>query len=431
MNARSLCLLLLCSAPALADFKAAYRDGLKAAERKDWPKVEAQMRAALAEEPSPNARVRFYGMRYDPYIPHFYLGLAAYSRGDCRAALGFFNNAAHRAIIDGIGAEFARQKTMTDRCQTQLAQTPTDAPAPTKPVAAVADQPASTAQPQSVPRPVPTQTASTPARVDQARLASVQRQLKLTQSRLDAITRELRAPGGDPAWTAQQRGLSADLNRISGSLSGADNTRLDTLGRELAALDGRAAALAQAVGQAAAQARNKALADAKQRLAQSMAAARETAQSAPAADAAGLRDQIANAQAQVNSDNVASVVEATRVLDAATATLRLRVQERQAVVAMRTALRPLIDAFLAGEYARAAAWRDEAALRDYPKARAQMLLLRAAARFEIYVLGAESDATVLETVRQDVRQARSLDTQLAPSTRAFSPRFRALFASTR
>ncbi|GMU42999.1 MAG: hypothetical protein IT479_02040 [Xanthomonadales bacterium] len=105
---------------------------------------------------------------------------------------------------------------------------------------------------------------------------------------------------------------------------------------------------------------------------------------------------------------------------------------RSAVLAQaRSRLQPLAAAYLGGNFASAAAWADEAVLMVTPRALAEALLMRAAARYELYVLGGERDLAALEQVRADLRIARSQAPDLQPNERAYSPRFRALFVSTR
>lgn len=438
-------LLLCCLAtPAWADFKDAYREGVKAAERQDWARVESQMREALADQPTPNARVRLYGMAYSAYVPHFYLGLAAFSKGDCRAALGYFDNAAHRTVIAGLADELARQKMMVDRCQARLAQSPpaasppvtpaapaATAPRPTAPAAttapaSAATTPASTAASAPAVPPATTST-TTPPRPDAARVANARRLAQQTGATVGAVGRDAQA-AGNSAWIAQHRGLNTELTRLADAIATADTTRLASIERELTALGTRATALQKTIADAASAAKSKQLVDARARLAQSISAARTVAAITPDP---GLTTALTRATAQQTSDDLVALVEATRALDAAAAAVKLQAQERAANAAARRALLPLVDAFLAGDFARAAAWRDDPALRELPRARAQLLLLRSAAAFELYVLGGESDAALIETVRQDLRQSRALDAKVAPSQRAFSPRFRALFASTR
>ncbi len=89
------------------------------------------------------------------------------------------------------------------------------------------------------------------------------------------------------------------------------------------------------------------------------------------------------------------------------------------------------EAYLGGDFALAAQWADEAALSGVPQALAEALLMRAAARFELYVLGGERDLGEFDRIRDDVRAARQAAAGIQPSAKAFSPRFRVLFASTR
>jgi hypothetical protein len=55
------------------------------------------MRAALAGESTPAAKMKLYGMRFEPYVPKLFLGIAAYKRGDCAAALTNLDDPATRA----------------------------------------------------------------------------------------------------------------------------------------------------------------------------------------------------------------------------------------------------------------------------------------------------------------------------------------------
>lgn len=107
---------------ARADWKDDYGRGVRAASGGDWAQVEARMRAAMAEEPGPIARARLYGQRFDPYIPRYYLGLAAYRQGRCADAVREWGDAATRAIWSA-SAELARVANAgLAECQTRLAQ---------------------------------------------------------------------------------------------------------------------------------------------------------------------------------------------------------------------------------------------------------------------------------------------------------------------
>ncbi len=151
--------LLFAAGPLRADYKQDYARGTKAAESQDWSEVEARMREALKGSTQPLARTRLYGQVFMPYVPQYYLGLAAYRQGNCREALRWFDDPTAAGVIAdnkefrGI-ADDARQQ-----CKAQLAQakptakpTPPPVKAPAQPVAVapVAKPPA-----QNVPKPTP------------------------------------------------------------------------------------------------------------------------------------------------------------------------------------------------------------------------------------------------------------------------------------
>lgn len=87
-----------------------------------------------------------------------------------------------------------------------------------------------------------------------------------------------------------------------------------------------------------------------------------------------------------------------------------------------------VDAYLAGRYAEL----DTIALPPTTAAasRAQVLLLRAAARFIADELDG-GDANALEAVRRDIRDARAAQAAITPDAAMFPPRFRGLWQQTR
>ena len=85
--ALGLAALALLAVPARADYKDSYRKGMELAEKGNWPEVARHMRAALEEQPREGEQVKLYGMRFELYLPHYYLGLALFNGGDCEGAL--------------------------------------------------------------------------------------------------------------------------------------------------------------------------------------------------------------------------------------------------------------------------------------------------------------------------------------------------------
>lgn len=142
----TLLLSLAATSSALADFKA-YVRGQEAAAEGNWAEVESEMQAALRANAKAQARARLYGQRFAPYVPQYYLGLAAYKQNDCAAATRWFGDAGASAVI----AQIAEFKGIADAarsdCAAKLAATakpaeakPTESmppvakPAETKPV---------------------------------------------------------------------------------------------------------------------------------------------------------------------------------------------------------------------------------------------------------------------------------------------------------
>ena len=162
-------LLLAAATPVAADYKQDYARGQEAAADGNWAEVERFMQEAMAGSATPATRVRLYGQRFAPYVPQYYLGLAAYRTNDCAAAMRWFNDPQAAAVIAQVAdfkgiADEARQK-----CRTAVAAEPK----PTQPVAQVEPKPVAPSVPaqQAPPKPPPPKPAavdppkSTPAQV--------------------------------------------------------------------------------------------------------------------------------------------------------------------------------------------------------------------------------------------------------------------------
>lgn len=116
---------------AVADYRA-YARGQEAAADANWAEVEREMQQALAGNPVPKVRVKLYGQRFAPYVPQYYLGLAAYRQGDCTAAMRWFGDASAAAVI----AQLSEFKGVADAARTDCtARLAANKPPPTQPAA--------------------------------------------------------------------------------------------------------------------------------------------------------------------------------------------------------------------------------------------------------------------------------------------------------
>jgi hypothetical protein len=157
-------LMLLAAPAAQADYKQSYARGKEAAEAGRWDEVAKRMREAMAEEGAPQARVRIYGMRFEPYVPQFYLGLAAYRQGNCAEAVRSWQDGPTAAIVAGDGSLKGIVDSGLADCRRKLggalAQQPSNPP-PTAGTQPAASAPAAT-NPPATSAPVAS-TPSTPA----------------------------------------------------------------------------------------------------------------------------------------------------------------------------------------------------------------------------------------------------------------------------
>ncbi len=167
MRARAserLALLALVAAlalPAWGDWADAFRRGMAAVEAKRWDEAARLMQAAAAENPKEGGQVKLYGMRFETYLPHYYLGLAEFQRGDCAAALSAWRASDAQGAVarSSQSRAFAQHKA---QCEQRTASTATQPPAPAP--APTAAPSATPARPTPSPTPVPTRPAlPTPA----------------------------------------------------------------------------------------------------------------------------------------------------------------------------------------------------------------------------------------------------------------------------
>ena len=365
-------LIALLFAPlSYADFKDAYKDGVSAAEDQNWALVESKMREALSAEPTPQPKVRLYGMRFEPYIPHHYLALAASAKNNCAAALAALNNSAHQSALSGArdaAALVAVELQIKRRCQSAVpiapptlpVVPPTVVPPPVKPPVAAATQPSR--PPTSEPVPV----KPAPVDVEPAKAALASADIARARSAVQALKRELsaaRSTFAKPELAAAMRARSAELNALD-----ADAARLSLdLDRAIANND---AALLSRTGSAASTAGTRATTLKLAAISALAAAAPLTRQAAPAA------------------------------------------------------LAQIAKFYFGGDF-KAAALTNVDSLQG--KALAHALLVRAAARYSLYIAQGSSKAEQLTAVKADLTRAKSADASVRPSAKYFSPRLIQLY----
>jgi hypothetical protein len=118
----SLTLLLLAgwAASAAADYKESYRKGVTAADRREWVEVARWMRQAVGERAQEGEPVKIYGVRFEPYVPYYYLGLALFQQGDCEGALAQWQQSEKQGAVQATGVYKALVQSR-DTCRRRVA----------------------------------------------------------------------------------------------------------------------------------------------------------------------------------------------------------------------------------------------------------------------------------------------------------------------
>lgn len=222
----SVALVLLLAAPARADYREAYEQVLRAAERGAWSEAARLAEAAIAEAPQESRSVRLYGMRFVPYLPHYYLGLARYQQGDCAGALSAWETSESQGVIKRFEA---RYRTMAEGRLNCLEQASPEPPVEREPVSE--PEPERAPQPELPREPEPESEASPELPVaDPAAVAIAAEAAQAEIDRAQRVATELRELMEDPrlagGWGGA--GLEVAQRRARQQLEAA-RTRLETV----------------------------------------------------------------------------------------------------------------------------------------------------------------------------------------------------------
>ncbi len=400
---------LVLAGPATADFKRDYGTGLKALQDGDLERAVDDFQNAIAENPDSAERVRIYGMRFEPYLPHFYLGQARFQAGDCAGALNAWQEAERRGVIQGQNG-YADLQTNQASCSR-----------------AVLDPAQVAAAQQAV-----DDLRNTVAQMDELKSKMGRDWTDTWQRALDDAARRL----GDyqnQLGAAEASSDASAVDTIAASAQG-ESANLRALWTEasqrLAALEQRREA------ERAAQQKTQA----KVALTQAIAAAR-TELSEPTSDPqlqtlAQELNTLADQGSNLSSNaSVRSVQNLTRSLTSSMRAYRQARQDKQnqqLEAARRTPppeLRQLAELYFAGRYEQV---RQRSAPDSFSeeRARVQALLFRAAASFNAYTLGGNNQAELLRAAQNDIRAIKRIQQGFSPYLSAFPPKFLTLFENT-
>ncbi|MDJ0654749.1 MAG: hypothetical protein QNJ40_11370 [Xanthomonadales bacterium] len=408
--------LLMAAVPALADFKRDYGTGLKALQDGDYQRALTELEKAIGDNPKSAARVRIYGMRFEPYLPHYYLGEARFQTGDCEGAIAAWEEAERQGVVQSqdVFADLGRNKA---RCATQVVDVSGIAATAREAIGQLV---------QSVNR---LEDLSGEARLRQEWPRNPDWQATLERSRD-------RVGGLQSRLEGAEAGRDADAIEAVSAEAGGENDQVQTV---LAAVATRLTEIERQQSQErVARERN----EARTELIRATASIR-TSLNADISDSSiqsigrELEDfnrRSAALQASASAP-VSQYRDLTRQINSKIREYRQAVQDfenQQRAIARRTPPEPLrraAEAYFSGRYGDAARLADPGSFSD-TRARVQAHLFRAAARYNLYVLDGESNDALLTQARNDIRSIKQLDGRFSPYIAAFSPKFVSLFENT-
>jgi hypothetical protein len=423
-------IVLSAAGPLCADYRSDYTAGLEAVQAQDWPEVERLMRAAAAGK-GEEGRVRLYGMRFDPYIPHYFLGVALHEQGDCEGALGAWQISESQGFITKID-EYVDLQERRRQCRQRIARV----------------EPTPVAAPAETPRP----DVSDAVRAARARLESAEQAAAAVTSlraeegyraawESDPNLAQRTDQAGNTLRSARERFETGERTASEQQLVGAGELA-DRAGREFAAIRSELDGIRRKLAIEAEQRRDleAALRQARGELATAAAAAREVLQRP---DAAGVRstqrDQLegllrqADGAGRISSidrlrdlkqgiESQTTALERTLIAEARRPPERPTPEPTTRSAAPPRRLRTAAEAFFGGDYRRALSLLEGADFSD-PRAVATSHLLRAGASFSLYLAEGENDEELRRTALAELRRCRRARPEIRLDPSLFSPRF--------
>lgn len=402
---------LAAAVSAAADFKRDYDIGVRALENGDNREALERLEAAIADNAKAEEKVRFRSMIFMPYLPHFYLGQARFALGDCEGAISAWNESLNQGVIkatDQLPTLQANMKT----CEARMVDVSNIAQAAESAIGAFASAADGLAAMESQSLLRDEWAAQWQPRVTEARQA-----IGNLRSRLQQAT--------GARDSAAIEAIQAEARKGASALDGA---------RDLA--EARVAAIQEDQARRLAQDKEQA----NRELQQALASAKALPPAATGNERMQkLRGELDNLVTRGDSlGGSASALNQREVAQGINNALRRYQQAeqdwrvQQQTIADRTPpplLLQVAQAYFQGDYAATARLAEPGVL-DKSREKVQLHLFRAAANFKLYTLSGASDARLMQSIQDDIRQIKRLDRDFSPYLAAFSPSFVTLFRQT-
>ena len=411
---------------AHADFKRDYGAGVRDYTSGDYADAIKKLQKAIDQEPSSQEKVRIYGMRYEPYMPHFFLGQAKFKNGDCEGALAAWKESISQGVVKS-QAQFSELQSSMASCDTVKVDVTLIAKAAENAIGTLEDNINRFAQLKSE-QLLATEWASRwEPELNTARSTVISLKQRLAtaiaatdEAGIEAIESEARRTAGAISST---RGMA---------IARADSLKEDAAQNELKSRNDARQLLTRAVDSGKSVKFNKG--------SEQMATLQKQLQTLLGQGAAAVNNASTTPQEyQELAQNISNVSRRY-----ASAEQDWQAQQRQAqsaaedaaaakaAIARRippTILKQVAEAYFSGNYQAAIDLSDPNALEEN-RAKVQALLFRAAASYKLYVLSGEKNSLARQSSEDDIKAIKRLNKNFSPYIAAFSPRFLELFRQT-
>lgn len=406
-----LLMLLLLVSTAEAEYKRDYTLAKKSFEDGDYAEAIEKLKDAIADNPESNERVKIYGMRYDSYIPHYFLGESYFQMNDCASAMAAWNKALQVGVIQGLDEFSSMQKNMA-ACKVDTVD-----------VSKIA--------------------ATASSEIDV--LETTNRSFAKLQN--ESLLKQEWASKWQPELTRSESLAQTLRQRLDKATADSDPDAIETIISEaksavdaLSGTEKLAQAQVKAIRSQGAEAERLARESARRELqnATRMARSAETydgGNEQMTSLLADLQRQISVGESLGETASSDNINEQTQVINNVLRRYNLAVQDWQAQkqsIADRTPpadLKRVAEAYFAGDYESAVKLATPDSFKK-DRAKIQALLFRAAANYTLYVRSGEQQQAILSQVQNDIRTIKKMNSRFSPYIAAFSPRFLALFKQT-
>jgi len=409
----TLCLLfsLIFVSTAEAEFKRNYTLAKKSFEDGNYSEAVGKFTDAISDNPDSAARVKLYGMRYDSYIPHYFLGEAYFKLNDCTSAMAAWDKALEAGVIQGQD-EFSSMQTNMAGCKVEVID-----------VSSIA--------------------AEAKAEIDGLdgavrNFASLEDE-NLLRSEWSSKWQPEMNQGNQLAQTLRQRLEIATAESDPDAINAISNEARQAV----SALNGSeklARAQIRVLQSQSEETTRLAREDARRGLQNNIRLANaaehyEGGSSQMNTLMTDLQRQIGVGESLGETASATNIKEQSQIIGNVLRRYNLSVQNWQAQqqsIADRTPppdLKRLAEAYFAGDYESVAQSANPDGF-SKDRARIQALLFRAAANYKLYVRSGEKESTKLSEAESDIRAIKQMNRGFSPYIAAFSPRFLTLFRQT-